>query len=190
MIWREKRWLLITLGVLLAVNLVFFFTYRVRFEQRVESLEARSEQARDALREARAERAEAEGRLRTYREIVTNVATVYNEWWATPEERLTALLLEVRDLATRSGLNPRSISYDRNQSEREGNTTTLGISFGVQGSYDQVRRLIHLLELSEQFVIIDEISLGESSGSTGTLTLNIRLRTLFRDPQATARRGV
>src|SRR5438874_2592741 len=33
MIWREKRILLIVLGLLLAANTVFFFTYRVRYEE-------------------------------------------------------------------------------------------------------------------------------------------------------------
>ena len=37
MIWREKRVLLIVLGVLLAANTVFFFTYRVQYKNRLQS---------------------------------------------------------------------------------------------------------------------------------------------------------
>ena len=38
MIWQERKWLLIGLGVLLLINIVFFVTYRVRYENRIESL--------------------------------------------------------------------------------------------------------------------------------------------------------
>jgi hypothetical protein len=67
-------------------------------------------------------------------------------------------------------------------------TTTVEIAFTVQGTYEQVRRLINLLELSDQFVIIDGISLTSTGTLPGdkTLTLNIRLKTLFRDARTGA----
>src|SRR5205807_1245036 len=40
MIWREKRILLIVLGVLLLANTIFFFTYRVQYVSRLEDLDA------------------------------------------------------------------------------------------------------------------------------------------------------
>lgn len=186
MIWREKRWLLIVLGALLLANLLFFVTYRVRFQQRVEALDGRLDQTREQLASARAARAAAEKELATYRQIVTTVDTVYDRWWATPEDRLAPLLIELRSLAKRSGLVPRSISYSQAEAKKEGDTSSLTISFGVAGSYDQIRRLINLLELSDQFVIIDEITLGQGSGEA--LHLNIRLRTLFNAGAAPERR--
>jgi hypothetical protein len=67
-------------------------------------------------------------------------------------------------------------------------TTTVEIAFNVQGTYEQTRRLINLLELSDQFVIIDGISLATVGSTTGdkTLSLNIRLKTLFRDVRTNA----
>ena len=71
-------------------------------------------------------------------------------------------------------------------------TTTVEIAFTVQGTYEQSRRLINLLELSDQFVIIDGIGLASISttnaapGADKTLTLNIRLKTLFRDTRNNA----
>jgi RNase P/RNase MRP subunit p30 len=55
------------------------------------------------------------------------------------------------------------------------------MSFTVAGSYQQIRRLINLLELSRQFVIIDRISL--TTAQDQMLTLNLHLKTLFRDTQ-------
>lgn len=187
MIWREKRWLLIILGVFFVANLLFFVTYRVRFQQRVDDLDARREAVVAELTTARAERASAEKDVQTLNQIVSTIDTVYNEWWATPQERLVPLLNEMRELARRSELQPPSTSYDQVESGRDRtNAATLGISFSVAGSYEQVRRLINMLEYSDEFVIIEEIQLA--SGSDGSnLMLNIRLKTLFRSDDAPVR---
>jgi hypothetical protein len=52
------------------------------------------------------------------------------------------------------------------------------IDFTVSGTYPQVRKLVNLIELSDQFIIID--SIGINGGDGQTLTLNLALRTLFR----------
>jgi hypothetical protein len=186
MIWKERRWLLLVLGALLLANLLFFVTYRVRFQQRVEAQDVRLDQTREQLAGARAARTAAERELSVYRQIVTTVDTVYDDWWGSPQDRLAPLLIELRSLAKRSGLVPRSISYSQAEARQESDTSSLTIAFAVAGSYDQIRRLINLLELSDQFVIIDEITLGQASDQT--LHLNIRLRTLFGSPPPPARR--
>lgn len=195
MIWREKRWLLIALGVLLLANLIFFLTYRVRFEQRVSATNDRLDQVTRTLEEARADRAAAEADLKNYRQVMTASEEVYRDWWGTSDERLGAILIELRDLARKSELPPRSVSYgqaavDRPTAEGQPSaltgTSALTISFGVSGSYQQVRRLINLIELSEQFIVIDEIGLNEV-GSSGQLNLTLQLRTIFADRHAPAR---
>jgi len=85
---------------------------------------------------------------------------------------------------------PKSIGYERVQQTSSRVRTaaeTVTITFGVQGNYQQVRRLINLFELSRQFIIIDQISL--SSAQDQLLSLNLRLKTIFRDiaPVATKR---
>src|SRR5438105_6463423 len=112
--------------------------------------------------------------------------------------RLTALIDEVKRLAAASHLQPPAYAFSSGASKQSSpdstpvkgsiGTTTVGIAFTVQGTYEQVRRLINLLELSDQFVIIDGIGLG-TSGTTAAdkiLTLNIRLKTLFRDTRTNA----
>ena len=76
-------------------------------------------------------------------------------------------------------------SYGRVEKERKygTNAETVTINFAVQGNYQQVRRLINLLELSQQFVIIDQITLASSENDR--LTLNLQLKTLFRDTTTT-----
>jgi hypothetical protein len=192
MIWREKRILLTVLGLLLLANTIFFFTYRVQYVSRLEDLDARQEQTRARLDQARNARITAEQQLAAYKKVQTDLQVLYNEHWSTALLRLTALIDEVKKLAAASHLEPPSYQFTNSETKNTsaGSTTkgaigtmTVEIAFTVQGTYEQMRRLINLMELSDQFVIIDGISLA-TSGSTAndkTLTLNIRLKTLFRD---------
>jgi Type II secretion system (T2SS), protein M subtype b len=192
MIWREKKILLSILGVLLVANAIFFFTYRVRYENRLKDLEDRVHQSEVRLTQARSMRLTAERRVTAYRQVQKDVQDIYNQNWATEDRRLLALIGEVKRLAVASNLIPKSTSYTRvsnTQVKRGSNTAeVVGISFTVQGDYQQVRRLINLLELSQQFVIIDQIAL--TSAENQNLTLTLRLKTLFRDTSTAAGRDL
>jgi len=205
MIWREKRIPLAILGVLLLANAVFFFTYRVQYENRLSALESDKHAAEQRLEQLRARRAQTERQIATYRKAQAEIATIYNERWSTLPERFTALVNEVKRLETASQLIGRSHGFaqsEKDTKEAAGlGTNVVTISFSVQGTYAQVRRLINLLELSDQFVIIDAIGLsgntqsgiveGEPGASApapaaanvppaGPLTLTLRLKTIFR----------
>ncbi|HWW61072.1 MAG TPA: hypothetical protein VN181_06885 [Thermoanaerobaculia bacterium] len=189
MIWREKRVLLVILALLLAANTAFFFTYRVRYKNRIDSLDQRLAESEGKLNEARAERLAAERRYASYRKVERDVQFIYDQKWATQSERLTAVIAEIKKLAVASDLVPRSYTFTNEEAKvvetaRSGrrppslDATEVGISYGVEGTYEQVRRLINLLELSDQFVIIDAIALSSQSGET--LQVNLHVKTLFR----------
>jgi hypothetical protein len=198
MIWREKRILLLVLGVLLAANTVFFFTYRVQYVSRLQDLAERQEQAQSRLDQARRARVTAEQQLAAYKKVQTDLQVLYNERWSTLMLRLTALIDEVKRLSAASHLTPPSYAFTTGETKNpivtptgiKGSigTTTVEIAFNVQGTYEQVRRLVNLLELSDQFVIIDGISISatEATGNEKVLALNIRLKTLFRDGRTSA----
>jgi hypothetical protein len=196
MIWREKRVLLIVLGVLLLANIVFFFTYRVQYQSRLQELDDRLAQADGQLQQARTARVRAEQTYRSYKQIETDVDRIYNDQWATQSERLTAMIAEVKRLTVASSLIPTRINFgqtvvDVKRMQRNTGTTgrrvkresigatEVNVTFGVQGTYEQVRRLINLLELSRQFVIISQIGLSAREGTV--LDLNLHVKTLFRE---------
>src|SRR5216684_2918790 len=187
MIWREKRILLIVLGLLLLANTIFFFTYRVQYVSRLQDLDARQAQAAARLDQARHARITTEQQLAAYKKVQSDLQVLYNERWSTALQRLTALIDEVRRLAAASHLEPPSYQFTAGETKNTSivsntkgsiGTTTVEIAFTVQGTYEQVRRLINMLELSDQFVIIDGIGLTSSSTAPGdkTLTLNIKLK--------------
>ena len=186
MIWKEKRILLTVLAVLLAANAVFFFTYRVRYENRLHDLEARREEATRDLKSARSSRLTAEQQLAAYGKIQEDVNRVYVDLWSTQTQRLAPMIIEVKRLAAASDFEPRSYSFqrdvstvDRKSRNASPGATAVNIAFSVEGRYEQVRRLINLLELSQQFVIINQVALTSSTGNM--LTLSLDIKTLFRD---------
>ncbi|HEX6083125.1 MAG TPA: hypothetical protein VF266_01290 [Thermoanaerobaculia bacterium] len=195
MIWREKRILLIVLGLLLLGNVVFFLTYRVQYQSRLDEMSERLDQAKDQLDRTKRARAEAELALQAHRKVERDVQLVYDETWSTQPKRLTALIAEVKRLAVASNAIPKTLSFARQEAEDQNATRRskdvgareVSIGFSVAANYQQVRRMINLLELSDQFVIIDKISLAQGEGDQ--LTLNLRIKTLFRDESAATAGG-
>lgn len=198
MIWREKRLLLIALAVLLLANTLFFFTYRVQYESRLRELDTRLDSAKAELEAARRARLGMEQQVAAYRTIERNVRDIYENRWATETQRLTAMIAEVQRLARNTNLTPTTFSFNKKENAGSGRTTTtaqsaaigateVGVSFNVQGTYQQVRRLINQLELSPQFIIIDQIGLSSESGEL--LTMSIHVKTLFRDTTPPQRRA-
>jgi hypothetical protein len=187
MMWRERKVPLIVMAVLLVGNIFFFFTYRLDYQSRLNDMDARMEQAQRQLADAQRARVAAEQQLASYAKVRHDLEVLYNERWSTRAKRFTQLFAEVKKLATASHFDPRSYAFSltetpvsKNDPANQGNST-VGMSFTVQGSYEQVRQLINLLELSNQFVIIDGIGLGGGTDPK-SLTLSIRLKTMFRDP--------
>ncbi|HEY3051819.1 MAG TPA: hypothetical protein VGK04_00335 [Thermoanaerobaculia bacterium] len=188
MIWREKRVLLIILGVLLAANTIFFFTYRVLYENRLRAFDARLDEKKGQLDEARRARVAAEQQLAAYRKVEKDVRQIYDAEWSTQKQRLAPMIREVMRLAAASQLTPKSYSFDRVVTKgvkASTNAVLVGVAFSIEGTYQQVRRLINLLELSDQFMIIDRIGLSSESGAK--LNLSIHVKTLFRDTAAPPR---
>jgi hypothetical protein len=187
MMWRERKVPLIVMAVLLVGNIFFFFTYRLDYQSRLNDMDARMEQAQRQLADAQRARLTAEQQLAAYAKVRHDLEVLYNERWSTRAKRFTQLFQEVKKLAAASHFDPRSYAFSlaetpvsKNDPANQGNSM-VGMSFTVQGSYEQVRQLINLLELSNQFVIIDGIGLGGGTDPKN-LTLSIRLKTMFRDP--------
>lgn len=198
MIWREKRTLLGVIALILLINVVFFLTYRVRYQQRVDDLHRRLEAQKVSLEQARYSRMAVEKRILGYQAVEKDIKWVHSDLWSTPDVRLVALIIEINRLARQSQLVPRSISYSREKARGESSLqlnkgdrgTVMSISFSVNGSYQQVRRLLNLIELSKQFVIIDSLTLTGSSPGDQQLRLTIDLKTVFSESRDLAPSGM
>jgi Tfp pilus assembly protein PilO len=180
----RRKWLMVALGIIFLANVAFFFTYRVRYEERVESLNRSLTDAESQLQRTRERRQKAEDSLAGLRRVDQDIARVYDQHWSTPQQRLTRLLIELRRMETRSQLIPQSTSFALTEGKKDYGTTEMGISFSVRGNYTRIRQLINLIELSPHFVVIDSINLSDSSeADSDSLTLSLNLKTLFKGEQ-------
>lgn len=174
-------------AVALVINVVIFFTYRVRQQERIKDLAETKKATEARLLLARQTREAKDRQLALYRSTIEKVAQMHEQEWATPQQRLVPLILEIRSLAQQSGLVPRAVNYRPATDTENEEITTIAISFGVQGTYAQARKLVHLVENSEQFVYIDAISLDGRDGEQ--LQLALSLKTLFRVADGIATEG-
>lgn len=104
------------------------------------------------------------------------VEDLYESRLATEKQRLTDIIVEVKGLTRRARLEPPSITYSEVEIEEFG-LIRRSIVFGVQGSYAQIRELINFLEISERFLILEEIRLREADGDQ--LGIDLTVSTLF-----------
>jgi Tfp pilus assembly protein PilO len=176
-IWRERWHLWVPALGFLLVNLALVSTYRFGYAGRVEALEARLERETTRWEELVAERRALEQAFARAGANRDRLAELYRDRLAPERVRLTRMIAEVKDLAVRAGLAPEAISYPEQEYEKYG-LIKKSFVFGVEGTYEALRQLINLLEVSDSFLALEQVALSESSGS-GRLRINLRLATLF-----------
>jgi Tfp pilus assembly protein PilO len=191
--WRRQWWFWAVPAALLVLGVVGLLVYRSSFANRLERLEAVEKQARQEL--ARLEASQAELLAFRIRFLAQQkaISEVYDTHFATEAERFTAVLREVRNLARQAGLDPSAFAYpEKDLLARD--LQLRQINFGVVGTYEQLRSFVNTLELSQQFLTLEAVSLDVGSntaaGNRGLAALSIRLSisTLFKkDPDGEIR---
>lgn len=178
-IWTEHPWLWVPALAFLVLNLGLVGTYRVLYGGQVQGLESRLERGAERAEAVRAERAERQALLDLATANLESRDHLYSDVLATERQRLTRMIAEVKDLARRSGLEPSDISYPE-ESYGDFGLRKRSIVFSVGGSYLALRRFANLLELSDSFLMLDEVRLGgDESEPTGDLRIDLRISTLF-----------
>ncbi len=179
-IWRERAWVWVPALLFFALNLgARAYYYGAGLGDQVSRLGERLTQQTEQDRTLSQELA----RLEDFKaRAVTNqrrIQQLYGVRLATQEQRLTAIISEVRRLATQAGLEPTSVSYPEKELEEFG-LEQKSFAFTVAGNYADLRKLINSLELTPSFLILDEIGLGQQGGgSKSSLRINLRISTLF-----------
>lgn len=184
--WSRHVWLWSVPLAFCLVNLLAMALYQTRFAGRVDTLEADHQEAQKVLEELRDEREKSEQMLAAATEREKEVENLYSQTFSTASERFTRIQLEIKALARRAGLRPTAFTYP--SSDLEWQLTRRQINFRVDGTYEQLRMFINLLELSEYFLSLDQVTLSESNtqGSNPVLSIGLSLSTIFVAPQAVA----
>src|SRR5215469_5898767 len=89
----------------------------------------------------------------------------------------SAISEDLGELSRVAGLHSDTISFHQHSPDARG-LMQVDISTAVEGDYDSLVQFLNKLEHSENFYVLDSLSLA--SGTVGKIRLNVQLRTYFR----------
>jgi Tfp pilus assembly protein PilO len=178
-IWRLRLWVWVPALLFFLANAVAFSVYRFGYADQVQSLAADLGEAQKQLQPQSLRRKELERRIQRAGAAKVAVKQLYDEQFLTRSQRLTRVTTEVKSLARKAGLNPRSISYPEQALEKYG-LVKRSFIFSVEGTYLELRQFLNLLEHSESFLTLESVTLSEVGKEQGPeLRMNLKISTLF-----------
>lgn len=179
-VFNENRKPITWLGVGLLANVLIYAFGVYPLSQRVANVTQRNTAAARSLADARRENNLASGTLTGKDKAVTELATFYTD--VLPKDLADARRITHLRLAQLARMH--NLRYGHMASEpvesRNGKLTQFKIQMSLSGNYSGVRGFLHSVETAPQFVVIDNMQLGESSDSTDQVELNLVLSTYYR----------
>lgn len=182
---REHARVVVPLAIALGVNIVLYAAVVYPLSQRVANIEQRDRTAEEQLQAARRDDQQARGTLTGKDRAAAELATFYHD--VLPSDlagarRLTHLRLA--QLARQSNLKFVRARFE-SIVPKNGTLVQLKIDMDLSGTYSDVRAFIHQLETAPEFVVIDNIELGQGNDA-GPLAVTVHLSTYYRDAAAGA----
>jgi Tfp pilus assembly protein PilO len=175
--WRRRAALWLVPLLLVAANLIWLTLFQSGFSVRAAALDSALERARSENSQAVSRKASLERLWTAAADNREQVERLYHEGFSTQRERLTETIRLVKDLASRAGLEPQSISYPEDSLNEYG-LVRRSFVFSVEGTYSDLRTFLHLLELAPAFVTVNQIAVGDTAKGRG-LSISLRLSTFF-----------
>ena len=110
-----------------------------------------------------------------------NLVELRRQQLAPMRERLIPFLTDVVKRTQEAGLQPERISYTAQRDEKSG-LVYFSATYALTGGYEKIRRCVHLLESSPQFIVIQSFGLqGQAAPTTSDVTVQLTLGTYFAD---------
>ena len=177
---KEKRGVVVPLGLALAVNVLVYLVVARPLQVKSEGAGDRAVAASAALRAAERElslaRALVSGKTQADDELSAFYRKVLPED-LTAARRMTYASLPALARAANVRYEARTTTIDdKDRASRLGHMT---IRMVLQGDYRDIRRFIYRLESATDFVIIDDLTLVDGTGNEPQ-TLTINLSTYYR----------
>jgi len=180
---REER---LRVGAVLAavavLNLILYLTLNLPRMHRESVEERRVEMATQGLSELSRRVGLMKDLDRRFETEKGKVDTFYNDLLGAKENRMVRIQREVRRIAAGLGMDPESISYQPEFLDKVG-LVRFTINVPLVGDYRNLRQFITRIENSENFLLIDSVTLGGSKDGGALLDLSIQLSTFFSAPE-------
>ncbi len=186
----DKRAWIVPLAAALLVNAGVYAFMVFPLGKRVADAEGREAAAAQALGSAQQEHAAAVATLTGKTRTAADLNRFYTEILPVGlAGARRATYLRLADLAREANLvyerrvEESKIPKRRQEATEQGRLAAFEISMVLRGQYDGVRRFLHAIETSPEFIVIDNISLTEGTEPGSTLVLALDLSTYYRaDP--------
>jgi len=167
------RWMI---GAILALDVVLaIITWRVDTDPRTQRVELNMLRRQHAL--LAADVARAQEIRKQMPSVEKQGEEFFNQNLKPMGSAYSSVVSDLGTVARDAGLNTETMSFRQHPTDRRG-VTEVEINSTVSGNYSNVVRFINGLEHSDNFYVLDGLSLA--AGSEGQLRLNLQLRTFFR----------
>ncbi|MEJ2085414.1 MAG: hypothetical protein P8Y44_07015 [Acidobacteriota bacterium] len=177
-VWRRKLWLWLPALTLVVLNVAILSTYRFLLAGQAQLRALRVERAENELLRLEADRAALEDLVNRAERNRQKVDEFYSTWVATESEMLTRVISEVKDLARRAGVESSSFQYPEEDLEDYG-LLRRSIAFTVTGRYSELRQFINLIELSDYFLMLEQVQLNDTGQGDSTVRVRLIVSSLF-----------
>jgi hypothetical protein len=180
-ILREKRGLVVPLGIALLINILVYallvYPLGVRSATAVDRAAKAAGVREAAERDMAAATALVEGKTSADHEL----ATFYQEVLPAnldAARRLTYAKLPALARKANVKFEERRSDFDQ-QRQKNSRLGRLQTRIVLEGDYESLRQLLYELETTPEFLIVDDVALGQSE-STKPLTLTLEVSTYYR----------
>src|SRR4051794_28879013 len=119
-IWRQRLWVWVPALVFFLANATAYTVYRFGFADRVASLQESLQEQKDRLDPLVARKEKLEALLARSRRNQADISRLYAESFSTRKQRLTNITADVKAMARKAGLEPKSFSYPEQQIQQYG----------------------------------------------------------------------
>lgn len=176
----EHRFVLLPLGVVVAVNAIVLIAVLLPLTRSVSANEARAAAALEQQAAAEEEYRQAEALREGQAQATTDLDRFYRDVLpANVSAARRLLLLKLQQMAQKRNVRMGDFRADTEEI-RDSALERMTLSGNLTGTYENVRAFIYDVETAPDFVVIDNIVLGEGNDASAPLELALEVSTYYR----------
>src|SRR5215467_914483 len=180
-IFVEKRTIIVALALALVANIAVYILVVHPLAAKSESSSDRATAAAVARQSAERDMSSAEALVRGKSTADQELATFYDKVLPTGlDEAVRMTYARLPALAKKTNMRVTQRQEGRDlEAERKTHLGRLRTQMVLEGGYENVRRFLYELETAPEFIIVDDVSLGQQDANK-PLTLTLELSTYYR----------
>jgi hypothetical protein len=177
----EKRGIIVAVTLALLANIAIYALVVYPLGVKSESSSDRATAAAQSRQAAERDMAAAEALVRGKSTADEELATFYGKVLPPSfDDARRMTYARVPALATKANMRLlQQVSEPDHESERQAHLGRLRTRVTLEGGYENVRRFLYELETASEFIIVDDVSLGQPDANK-PLALTVELSTYYR----------